>query len=91
MTTVLVLIIGWFYLIPQMKGAGITLGLVLGTPYWVGVVVLGLVVSGNIAMGGMKGVTFVQSFQYWLKLCAIGIPALALLGIAGAGTTRNLR
>ena len=89
-TTILVLVIGWFYLLPQMKGAGITLQLVLGTPYWVGVVALGVVVSANIAMGGMKGVTFVQCFQYWLKLCAIGIPALVLLAAAGHGSTRNL-
>src|SRR3974390_2302911 len=89
-TTALVLVIGWFYLLPQMKGAGITLQLVLGTPYWVGVVALGVVVSANIAMGGMKGVTFVQCFQYWLKLCAIGIPALVLLSAAGHGSTRNL-
>lgn len=81
--TVLVLIIGWFYLLPQMKGAGITLQWVLGTPYWVGVATLGVVVSCNIAMGGMKGVTFVQCFQYWLKLCAIGIPALVLLSAVG--------
>jgi Na+(H+)/acetate symporter ActP len=89
-TTVLVLIIGWFYLIPQLTGAGITIQFVLGTPYWVGVVILGVVVSSNIAMGGMKGVTFVQSFQYWLKLCAIAIPALVLFGVAGLGSTRNL-
>jgi Na+(H+)/acetate symporter ActP len=89
-TTALVLVIGWFYLLPQMKGAGITLQLVLGTPYWTGVVALGVVVSANIAMGGMKGVTFVQCFQYWLKLCAIGIPALVLLAAAGHGSTRNL-
>jgi len=89
-TTALVLVIGWFYLLPQMKGAGITLQLVLGTPYWVGVVALGVVVSSNIAMGGMKGITFVQCFQYWLKLCAIGVPALVLLMAAGHGSTRNL-
>jgi Na+(H+)/acetate symporter ActP len=89
-TTALVLVIGWFYLLPQMKGAGITLQWVLGSPYWVGVVTLGAVVSCNIAMGGMKGITFVQCFQYWLKLCAIGIPALVLLITAGHGSTRNL-
>jgi cation/acetate symporter len=89
-TTALVLVIGWFYLLPQMKGAGITLQLVLGTPYWVGVVALGVVVSANIAMGGMKGVTFVQCFQYWLKLCAIGIPALVLLGAVWHGSNQNL-
>jgi len=89
-TTALVLVIGWFYLLPQMKGAGITLQSVIGVPYWVGVVTLGVVVSSNIAMGGMKGVTFVQSFQYWLKLCAIGIPGLVLLIATGHGTARNL-
>jgi cation/acetate symporter len=89
--TALVLVIGWFYLLPQMKGAGITLQWVLGTPYWIGVVTLGVVVSGNIAMGGMKGITFVQCFQYWLKLCAIGIPALVLLIATGHASDRNLQ
>jgi cation/acetate symporter len=88
--TLLVLIIGWFYLLPQMKGAGITLQWVLGTPYWVGVATLGVVVSINIAMGGMKGITVVQCFQYWLKLCAIGIPALVLLFASGHNPAHNL-
>jgi cation/acetate symporter len=88
--TLLVLIIGWFYLLPQMKGAGITLQWVLGTPYWVGVATLGVVVSINIAMGGMKGITVVQCFQYWLKLCAIGIPALVLLFASGHDPAHNL-
>jgi Na+(H+)/acetate symporter ActP len=88
--TALVLVIGWFYLLPQMKGAGITLQWILGTPYWVGVAILGAVVSCNIAMGGMKGITFVQCFQYWVKLCAIGIPAIVLLLATGHGSARNL-
>ena len=36
--------IGGFYLVPQLKGAGLTLSEVAGAPYWVGVVVVGLVV-----------------------------------------------
>jgi Na+(H+)/acetate symporter ActP len=88
--TALVLVIGWFYLLPQMKGAGITLQWVLGTPYWVGAALLGVVVSCNIAMGGMKGITFVQCFQYWLKLCAIGIPALVLAIAVGHHSSPNL-
>ena len=88
--TALVLVIGWFYLLPQMKGAGITLQWILGTPYWVGVATLGVVVSCNIAMGGMKGITFVQCFQYWVKLCAIGIPAIVLLMATGHDSARNL-
>jgi cation/acetate symporter len=89
-STILVMIIGWFYLLPQMDGAGLTLQVVLGVPYWLGVVVLGVVVSGNIAMGGMKGVTFVQAFQYWLKLCAIGIPTIILIILVGHGSMLNL-
>jgi cation/acetate symporter len=77
--TVMVLVICGFYLLPQLKGAGITLQAALGGPYWIGVVVLGSVVTLGIASGGMKGITFVQAFQYWLKLTAIAIPSLALL------------
>lgn len=81
--TVFVLVIGWFYLLPQLKGAGLTLHVLLGTPYWVGVGVLAVVVTSNIAAGGMKGVTFVQALQYWIKLVAIAVPAVVLLGVVG--------
>jgi cation/acetate symporter len=81
--TVFVLVIGWFYLLPQLKGAGLTLHVLLGTPYWVGVAVLAVVVTSNIAAGGMKGVTFVQALQYWIKLVAIAVPAVVLLGVVG--------
>ncbi|HVB26842.1 MAG TPA: cation acetate symporter [Mycobacteriales bacterium] len=89
--TVLVVFICGFYLLPQLKGAGITLQLVLGSPYWVGVVVLGLVVTGNIASGGMKGITIVQAFQYWLKLTAIAVPALVLVIAAHSGSLTAVR
>jgi cation/acetate symporter len=81
--TVFVLVIGWFYLLPQLKGAGLTLHVLLGTPYWVGVGVLAVVVTSNIAAGGMKGVTFVQALHYWIKLVAIAVPAVVLLGVVG--------
>ena len=86
--TVFVLVIGWFYLLPQLKGAGLTLHVLLGTPYWVGVGVLAIVVTSNIAAGGMKGVTFVQALQYWIKLVAIAVPAVVLLAVVG-GLHRN--
>src|SRR6185503_14341874 len=44
-----VLFIGFFYTMPQMKGAGVTLASMLGTPYWVGVALVGLVISFNVA------------------------------------------
>jgi Na+(H+)/acetate symporter ActP len=77
--TVFVLAIGWFYLLPQMKGAGITLTVITGSPYWVGVVLVGIVVTLNVAVGGMRGITFVQAFQYWVKVVAIALPALIFL------------
>src|SRR6266480_266817 len=54
-----VLFIGLFYTMPQMKGAGVTMNSILHTPYWVGVLAVGLVISFNVALGGMKGITFV--------------------------------
>ena len=73
------LLIGGFYLVPQLKGAGLTLGEVVGAPYWVGVVAVGGVVALNVALGGMRGITYVQAFQYWLKTFAIALPACLLL------------
>jgi cation/acetate symporter len=80
---VVVLVIMWLYLIPQFKGAGVVLHLVSGTPYWVGVVLAGLVVSVSIAAGGMRSATYVQGFHYLVKLLFIAVPALVLLARAG--------
>jgi Na+(H+)/acetate symporter ActP len=77
------LVIGWFYLVPQMKGAGITLELLAGVPYWVGVVVVGVLVVSAVASGGMKGITYVQAFHYWTKFTAISFSALVLVFVLG--------
>ncbi|HYF27061.1 MAG TPA: cation acetate symporter [Baekduia sp.] len=74
-----VLLIGSLYLVPQLKGAGLTLGEVLGTPFWVGVVAVAALVALNVGLGGMRGVTYVQAFQYWVKAFAISLPAFLLL------------
>jgi len=79
LATAFVLLIGWFYLLPQLKGAGVTLRAILGTPYWVGVIGVGALITANVFFGGMKGITFVQAFQYWLKVTAISFPAVFLL------------
>jgi cation/acetate symporter len=79
--TATVILICGFYLLPQLKGAGVTLQVAVGGPEWIGVIVLGAIVTLGIASGGMKGITFVQAFQYWLKIVAIAIPALILLAI----------
>src|SRR6267142_110406 len=81
---VFVLFIGFFYTMPQMKGAGTTLAYILpGIKYWVGVLVVGVVITGNVALGGMKGITLVQAVQYWAKMFAISAPIFVLLSVYG--------
>jgi Na+(H+)/acetate symporter ActP len=77
--TTLVVVIGWLYLVPQMQGAGVTLRAVVGAPTWVGVLTVGLVVLLAVAGGGMRSITLVQAFQYWLKLVAITVPVFFLV------------
>jgi Na+(H+)/acetate symporter ActP len=76
-----VVVICVFYLVPQYQGAGLALKTLLGVPVWIGPLVVGGIVITNVVAGGMRSITFVQAFQYWLKLTAIAIPALALLGL----------
>ncbi|WP_426242875.1 cation acetate symporter [Nocardioides sp. LHG3406-4] len=87
--SVLVVAIGWLYLMPQFQGAGLTLSAATGAPTWLGPVIVGLVVVANVTSGGMRSITFVQAFQYWLKLTALLIPAFVLLSIwLGDGAPR---
>ncbi len=85
----IVLGITGFYLVPQLKGAGITLQQVTGAPYWLGVAVVGAIVSLNVALGGMRGITYVQAFQFWLKTFAIALPACLLLIYLGGLPHQN--
>ena len=79
-----VLFIGFFYTMPQMKGAGVTLAYIFpGIPYWAGVVLVGAVITLNVAIGGMKGITLVQAFQYWMKMFAISVPVFVLMAVFG--------
>jgi hypothetical protein len=104
---VFVLFIGFFYTMPQMKGAGTTLAYIfqdvdlrgmlpdfllahnqagealVGLPYWAGVVLVGAIITLNVALGGMKGITLVQAFQYWIKMFAISVPIFVLMAVYG--------
>src|SRR6266404_5035794 len=81
---IFVLFIGFFYTMPQMKGAGTTLAYIFpGLPYWTGVVLVGAVITLNVALGGMKGITLVQAFQYWAKMFAISVPIFVLMAVYG--------
>jgi cation/acetate symporter len=94
--SVLVIGVGWLYLLPQFEGAGITLEAAIGAPEWTGPVIVGAVVLVNVMSGGMRSITFVQAFQYWLKLTALLVPAMVLLIVwwgdgrpSGSGTPAN--
>ena len=52
-------------------------------PYWAGVVLVGAVITLNVALGGMKGITLVQAFQYWVKMFAISVPIFVLMAVFG--------
>ncbi|MEU2598357.1 cation acetate symporter [Streptomyces hirsutus] len=71
--------VGWLYLLPQLQGAGLTLTVLTGAPDWLGGVIVAVVVTVIVAAGGMRSITFVQAFQYWLKLTALLVPGLFLV------------
>ena len=52
--SVLVVVVGWLYLLPQFQGAGLSLGTVAGSEPWVGGVLVGAVVLLNVLFGGMS-------------------------------------
>ncbi|MEU7818971.1 cation acetate symporter [Pseudonocardia sp. NPDC049154] len=83
--TALVLLIGWLYLLPQLQGAGLSLTTLTSLPSWVGVLGAGVLVVLCVVAGGMRSITFVQAFQYWLKLTALTVPALVALALFVGG------
>ncbi|TYP83835.1 cation acetate symporter [Blastococcus xanthinilyticus] len=81
LSALLVVAIGWLYLMPQFQGAGLALAATTGTGPWLGGVLVATVVLVNVLFGGMRSITFVQAFQYWLKLTALLFPLLFMVGI----------
>ena len=79
-----VLFIGFFYTMPQMKGAGTVMQGIMGWPYAVGILIVGSVITFNVALGGMKGITIVQAMQYWVKVFAISVPCFVVMSLLGS-------
>lgn len=75
---VMVVLASWFFFLAQLKGAGVVVRELVGTPYWVGVVAVGLIVAANLSSGGMRGITFVQGFQFFFIIAGILIPFAVL-------------
>ncbi len=89
-SSVLVVLIGWLYLVPQLQGAGLTLLTSTGAPGWAGGLVVCGVVLVTVLFGGMRSITFAQAFQFWLKLTALLVPvAFLLIAWHGDGSPRT--
>ncbi len=93
LATVFVIFIGILYLLPQLQAAGLVMSRIMPVPQWVGMVLVVVVVVVNVFGGGMRAITVVQAFQYWLKLFAIAAPTFILcaifIGRGGAGATET--
>ncbi|SDN28287.1 sodium/solute symporter [Allokutzneria albata] len=76
--TAVVVLLGWWYLVPQFQGAGLTLSTFTGVPPWLGGLAVAATVTINVIGGGMRAITLVQAFQYYLKLFALAFPAFLL-------------
>lgn len=87
-TGLLVVAIGWLYIVPQFQGAAITITVVTGLPPWIGAVAIAVIVAVIVAAGGMRSITFVQAFHFWLKLTAMGVPVVVLLMAVGGLESR---
>lgn len=79
--SLLVVGIGWLYLVPQFQGASLALHYVAGGPKWLGGAIVMVVVALAVGAGGMRSITFVQAVQYWIKLTALAIPAFVLIAL----------
>jgi cation/acetate symporter len=72
-----------FYLIAQMVGAGQVVTLLFGIPYWLAVVIVGVLMVIYVTFGGMLATTWVQIIKAILLI--FGGTMVALLGFAYFG------
>ena len=85
-----VVFIGILYVVPQLQAAGLALDNIMPAPSWFGPLLVTVVVIVNVFGGGMRAITVVQAFQYWLKLFAIAAPAFIMCVLfIGSGGPRG--
>jgi len=78
MAAISTLVVSVFYLIPQMVGAGVLVQPLLGLPHWVGVCIVGIVVTIIVATAGMASTTYVQFFKGALLLIMSTVVVICL-------------
>lgn len=79
------LLISVCYLVPQMVGVGTLVTPLLGIPYYLGVMFVGVVVTIIVATSGMASTTYVQCFKGGALLVVSTLLALAVVqrGVVG--------
>lgn len=82
------LVVSCFYLIPQMVGAGALVQPLLGLPHYVGVIIVGLIVTLIVTTAGMVSTTWVQFIKGGLLvvLCTVITILLLFRGLNTAPT-----
>jgi cation/acetate symporter len=70
-------------MIAQLNGAGALIGLLLGFPYWLSVILIGILMTIYIVAGGMVATTYIQIIKAFLLVG--GTLALSILVLAQYG------
>ena len=87
------LVVSLFYLVPQMVGAGALIKPLLGLPQWVGVGLVGVVVTVIVTTAGMVSTTWVQFIKGGLLLALCTVLVALILGrgftVHAPGTARE--
>ncbi len=89
MAAISTLLVSMFYLIPQMVGAGVLVQPLLGLPHWVGVCIVGIVVTIIVATAGMASTTYVQFFKGALLLIMSTVVVVMVLSRGLSTTPEN--
>src|SRR5215212_5444819 len=77
------IVISMFYMIAQLNGSGALIGLLLGLPYWLSVIVIGILMTVYIVAGGMIATTWIQIIKALLLIA--GTVTLSILVLAQYG------
>jgi cation/acetate symporter len=77
------IVISMFYMIAQLNGSGALIGLLLGLPYWLSVIVIGILMTVYIVAGGMIATTWIQIIKALLLIA--GTLTLSILVLARYG------
>lgn len=87
-SALITMVLFWFYMIPQLTGAGLVGEMVLGIPYITALVIAGVVVVAYSALGGMWAVTWTDLLQGILLVVTIfGLGWLGIFYMGGLGST----